>query len=143
MLHLKDRPYTEVSGGERQLVLLARTLVQQPDVILLDEPTSHLDFRNQVLTLKIIGALAADGHDHDHDDARSESRFLLPGRVLLMRPGGGIVTGLAAEVITDHAQRDLRNRHRGLLGRGAAIGAIHAVQSVVAVFAAAINCRNR
>jgi iron complex transport system ATP-binding protein len=99
--HLKSRPYTELSGGELQLVLLARTLVQQPDVILLDEPTSHLDFKNQALSLKTIATLAADGvtmimttHDPNH-------AFLLPGRVLIMRPGGTILTGLASEVITE------------------------------------------
>lgn len=99
--HLKNRPYTEVSGGERQLVLLARTLVQEPDVILLDEPTSHLDFRNQALSLKMIGALAAQGmtmimttHDPNH-------AFLFPGRVVLMKRGSFIATGTALDVITD------------------------------------------
>lgn len=101
MHHLKDRPYTELSGGEMQLVLLARTLVQRPDVILLDEPTSHMDFRNQTVSLKTIGALAAEGvtmvmttHDPNH-------AFLLPGRVLMMKPGGATLTGLASEIVTD------------------------------------------
>jgi len=101
MLHLKNRPYTRLSGGERQLVLLARTLVQQPEVILLDEPTSHLDFKNQALALKTIGALAAQGvtmiittHDPNH-------AFVFPGRVLLMKPGGAILTGVASDVMTD------------------------------------------
>jgi iron complex transport system ATP-binding protein len=100
ILHLKDRPYTEVSGGERQLVLLARTLAQQPDVILLDEPTSHLDLKNQVRSLKTIGELAAQGvtmimttHDPNH-------ALQFPGRVAMMKPGGRIVAGLASEVIT-------------------------------------------
>ncbi len=54
MLHLKDKPYNQISGGERQLVLIARTIAQESEVILLDESTSHLDFRNQVIILNII-----------------------------------------------------------------------------------------
>ena len=42
--HLSDKRYTHISGGERQLVLIARTLCQDPEIVLFDEPTSHLDF---------------------------------------------------------------------------------------------------
>jgi iron complex transport system ATP-binding protein len=101
ILHLKDRAYTEVSGGERQLVLLARTLAQEPALILLDEPTSHLDLRNQVMSLRTIGSLAGRGiamvmttHDPNH-------AFLFPGRVMLMQRGGAIITGPASEVLND------------------------------------------
>lgn len=50
--HIKNKPYTKISGGERQLTLIARALTQQTPVMLLDEPTSHLDFRNQIGVLK-------------------------------------------------------------------------------------------
>ncbi len=100
MSHLMRRPYTELSGGERQLVLLARTLAQQPAVILLDEPTAHLDFKNQLRALQQIGALAERGvtmimttHDPNH-------AFLFPGRAALMRPGGSLAVGPPTEVIT-------------------------------------------
>jgi len=55
---LRNRPYTEISGGERQLVLIARALAQEPKVILLDEPTAHLDFKNQFKVLRVIREVA-------------------------------------------------------------------------------------
>jgi iron complex transport system ATP-binding protein len=51
---LADRPFAELSGGERQLVLLARALFQDTPILLLDEPTSHLDFRNQYLIMDVV-----------------------------------------------------------------------------------------
>lgn len=52
--HLSDKPYTNISGGERQLVLIARAIAQDAPIMLFDEPTSHLDFKNQVLVLKKV-----------------------------------------------------------------------------------------
>lgn len=93
------RPYTALSGGERQLVLLARTLAQQPRVILMDEPTAHLDLRNQVRCLDAICSLADRGvavvvttHDPNH-------AFVLGGRALMMKAGVPAVLGPVEEVV--------------------------------------------
>ena len=57
--HLACRLYTELSGGERQLVLLARALLQDTPIMLFDEPTAHLDLKNQVLVMERITAVAS------------------------------------------------------------------------------------
>ena len=60
MEHLADRLYTELSGGELQMVLLARALAQQPKLIVMDEPTAHLDFKNEWEVLCTIASLVRD-----------------------------------------------------------------------------------
>ncbi len=58
--HLKDRGFTQISGGEQQLVLLARALVQGARILVMDEPTSNLDFGNQIRVLVKIKSLARE-----------------------------------------------------------------------------------
>jgi iron complex transport system ATP-binding protein len=83
--HLADRPVTELSGGERQLVLVARALAQEARALILDEPTAALDFGNQALVLREIRQLAQrDGlavlmttHQPDHALMLADSALLL------------------------------------------------------------------
>ena len=71
--HLSGRDYSRISGGQRQLVLIARALAQQAPLIVMDEPTASLDFGNQMLLLALVRRLAARGlgvilstHNPDH-----------------------------------------------------------------------------
>src|SRR5262252_3789480 len=97
--HLRDRPYTMISGGERQLALLARALAQEPQFIVLDEPTTSLDFGNQGKVMREIRALAASGHGvlfttHDPNHALRAA-----DRAYLLRDGECLAEGRVADIL--------------------------------------------
>ena len=104
---LADRPYTMISGGERQLALLARALAQEPDLVVLDEPTASLDFGNQGKVLREVRALADSGHGvlfttHDPNHARRAA-----DRALLLRGGRSLAEGPVENVLTRDALAEL------------------------------------
>lgn len=97
---LAQRPYTMISGGERQLALLARALAQEPQFVVLDEPTASLDFGNQGRVMREIRALAAAGHGvlfttHDPNHALRTA-----DRAYLLRNGERIAEGPTQDVLT-------------------------------------------
>ena len=108
--HLAGRSFNELSGGERQMVLLARALFQDPLILLLDEPTSHLDFKNQFLIMDVIRAvtrrkqLATLITLHDPNlAARYCDRMILlkQGRVLGNGPSETVFTPAMLETVYD------------------------------------------
>ena len=99
--HLKNNRYTRISGGERQLTLLARVLAQQPKILLLDEPTSHLDFKNQTLILKMIQKLAREGLSIIMASHFPNHAFLYSNRVAMMNDGKFIAIGNPDEAMTE------------------------------------------
>lgn len=93
--------YSRLSGGQRQMVMIARALAQEAPVLVMDEPTASLDFGNQARVLARIADLArAGGHavilsTHDPDQA-----FALNARVILMHEGAILAEGLPDQVLT-------------------------------------------
>ncbi|WP_332448814.1 ABC transporter ATP-binding protein [Methanoculleus sp.] len=103
--HLADRPCTAISGGEWQLVLIARAIAQRPGVLLLDEPTSHLDLGNQMRVLDVIRGLAEDGitiivatHFPDH-------ALLTSSRVAILKDQRILAVGPPDDVIREDTMR--------------------------------------
>jgi len=100
---LAGNDYTRISGGQRQLVLIARALVQDAPVIIMDEPTASLDFGNQMLVLDQVGQLARSGlgvvlstHNPDH-------AFRCATEVLLLKDGNTLAAGPPGKALTEDA----------------------------------------
>ena len=98
--HLRDEIYTRVSGGERQLTLIARALAQEPRILIMDEPTANLDFGNQIKVLARIKNLSRQGisialstHDPDH-------AFQCADRVAMLKGGRIMAVGTPTEILT-------------------------------------------
>ena len=84
--HLKDKYVSRLSGGEAQMVFMARALIKSPEILILDEPESNLDYRNQLLILEIIKSLEEKGkliifntHYPDHALRYSKKTLMLRG----------------------------------------------------------------
>lgn len=111
ILHLKDKAYTEISGGERQLALIARVLAQQPQLILLDEPTSHLDYGNQFRTVSMIKQLTKLGYGVIMTTHMPDHAIILDGKVGILDKQGHLLVGAASEILTDENLSELYGIH--------------------------------
>lgn len=100
--HLKDKSCGEISGGELQMVLIARALASEPELLVLDEPESNLDFKNQKIVLRTIEDLcrmrniSAIINTHYPEHAIKLSDY-----ALLLKKKGGSIWGQGSEVLTE------------------------------------------
>ena len=96
---LADRPVTHLSGGEKQLVLVARSLAQEPRILLLDEPMSNLDLANKIRLIKVLRSLQKEGvtilfTSHEPEVAAGISNYLI-----LMGNDNNIEHGTADKIL--------------------------------------------
>ena len=104
--HLADRRYNTLSGGEMQLAMIARALVSEPEILVLDEPESNLDYSNQLRILDLVEELADEmtciinTHYPEHALRISDKTLMLDGR-------GGFIYGGTEDVITEENLMDV------------------------------------
>jgi len=105
--HLAEQPYNQLSGGQRQMVLIARAIAQETRIIFLDEPTSALDFSNQIRIWDLMRRIKEKGitilacsHDPNH-----VSWFC--DKVVVMNRSGIIRQGPPHDVITESVLNDV------------------------------------
>jgi iron complex transport system ATP-binding protein len=97
---IRDTPYTELSGGQMQMVLLARVLAQEPEILLLDEPTSHLDIANQVHTIEMVKKLAGQGLSIVMTSHYPDHAFVSADTVGIMKDGNFLEIGSPDDIVT-------------------------------------------
>lgn len=111
--HLRHRPFTHLSGGERQLVMIARALAQNTLMIIMDEPTSHLDFRHEIVVLETIVQLVRDAGvaivmaTHFPNHVFYFDNQDLPVVCALMHRQGFLAVGRAEEVLNQRNMQKL------------------------------------
>lgn len=99
-VHLANQKYTSLSGGQRQMILIARTICQSAKIFIMDEPAANLDYANQQLLLETVGDLAKNGYCVVMSTHSPEHPASVGHKVLLMKEGRVAAFGTPAEVIT-------------------------------------------
>jgi iron complex transport system ATP-binding protein len=107
ILGLEHHLFQELSGGERQMVLVSRALAQQAGILIMDEPTASLDYGNQIKMLQAARSLAEQGYAILMSSHFPDHAFLACNRVALMRDGGIMAQGSPETTITSETLSDL------------------------------------
>lgn len=105
--HLRDKPYTRISTGELQQVSIARAIAQQSNLILMDEPTAHLDHGNQIKVLRIVKGLAAQGYGIVLTTHNPDQVLLLEAMVAVIDRQAHFHFGDWQDILTEQLLSDL------------------------------------
>ncbi len=128
--NLADKSCNEISGGELQMVLIARALAAEPEILILDEPESNLDFRNQLIVLDTMSELASKGMACVFNTHYPVHALQRAHKSLLISKGADIIYGNTASVVTEE-------NIKKAFGVNAMIGEVetpdHMVSSVVPI----------
>jgi iron complex transport system ATP-binding protein len=98
--HLAERGYAEVSGGERQLGLIARALAQKSRILIMDEPTANLDYGNQFRVMRHVKQLAKKGYLVILSTHNPEHALLYADKVLVLKEGRTAMYGTPESVLS-------------------------------------------
>lgn len=101
ILHLKDKMYSELSGGEQQIVLIARALVQEAQFIVMDEPASNLDYENQKKVLDVLLSLSQNQIGVIMSSHLPDHIFYCDARAILIFKDKSVKEGSCTDVITE------------------------------------------
>ena len=99
--HLSERGSQKISGGERQLMLIARALVQDARVLIMDEPTANLDYGNSYRVMERVAQLGKDGYTVIFSSHDPNQAFRYATRVLALKGGTLLADGVPAQVLTE------------------------------------------
>jgi len=99
--HLRDRGCAQISGGERQLALIARAVVQQAKILVMDEPTANLDYGNQFRVMQEVCRLAQQGYTIILSTHNPEQALMYANRVLVLLDGTVLRFGTPDEVMSN------------------------------------------
>ena len=109
ILHLANEDYTKLSGGQKQLVLIARSLAQQSKILIMDEPSSSLDYGNQIRLMHLLKRLSQEGkiiifstHDPNH-------ALLYADQVMILDKNNGFLFGKPQQIITSESLNSIYN----------------------------------
>ena len=122
--HLADKPCHAISGGELQMVLIARAMAAEPKLLVLDEPESNLDFKNQLIVLDAMTALAAEGVACVFNTHYPSHALQRAGKSLMLSKEGGSLFGDTTGVVTE-------DNIRKAFGVEALIGEVETPQNIM------------